>query len=319
MHHDPDSRTLGRRRQSRGALKDEDLENGPPVISHAPDPAVFERLQALLAAFNAEVEGPTGGRHPLTSFPAGYTVAHPKRGEGRTMSRRTTRSLSIPVLSFAVALALSIGLGPANVVYGRRLPQSTSCQWQTVKICVRQIQPDPAGGPGGSTTVIDDAFLAGLKAKLDAIYATCCINFELSKGEVLKIPANQFSKKGKLNVYDANNSQYTPPGNAAWAAATDQCLSLYYVADVNIHGGKNPVGVAQIGQNGMIMDDGASGETVAHEVGHNLGLGDLGKNAQNLMSGVIDQSGKPGSTALTPAQCKTAYEQARTYNTQGYK
>jgi hypothetical protein len=105
---------------------------------------------------------------------------------------------------------------------------------------------------------------------------------------------------------------------AAWAAATDKCLSLYYVADLNIHGGKNPVGVGQLGKNGMILDDGASGETVAHEVGKSLGLGDLGRNVQNLVSGVIDQTGKPGSTAPTPGQRKIAFEQARTYNTQGY-
>jgi hypothetical protein len=225
-----------------------------------------------------------------------------------------------------VALALALTTGRSGVLRALREECAVTCADPvTVKLCVRKIKVKAKEGQappaGGSATDVTDDFLKKLKQDLDKIWCHCCIFFEIEKGESVELPANWFFD-GKLPVASAGQKPYKFTGQAhhLWAQTKKDCLSLYYAADVRFSDTDgNLLGLAKIGGNGMVVDDGVSAETVAHEIGHNLNLGDLDPPSPGNLMNPDGESGTDAGTALTERQCDVARKQAKKYASQGYK
>ncbi len=155
----------------------------------------------------------------------------------------------------------------------------------------------------------------GLRDGINSIWVECCISVTITLGQEVNIPKKNF-KDGKLGVATFDGQNVTP--NDALKDLFKQhnskkCLNLYYAADVacsNLPPGKDLKGAALVGNNGMIVDDGASAGVDAHELGHNLGLSD-NDTPGNLMSG-LDQNGNP-PTGLGGTQCPVAKARAKQY------
>ncbi|HEX7899046.1 MAG TPA: hypothetical protein VF950_14880 [Planctomycetota bacterium] len=225
----------------------------------------------------------------------------------------------VPLSSFALAVLLSQLSGAPGRLAMARQATSGTCDWITLPVCVRPIKAKPKGNnppvAGGSTTNFTAEALKSLQDGISLIWARCCIAFTVTLGKEVELPADAFLD-GKLAVANSDGQNVTPNEGLRKlfkTANSKKCLNLYFAADVVAGGlpaGADLKGAALVGDNGMIVDDGASPGVAAHEAGHNLGLTD-NQTAGNLMSGA-DTAGNP-PTGLDDTQCALARTRAKSY------
>lgn len=229
--------------------------------------------------------------------------------------QETSRFPIVPMVSFALALALSALGGTAARSSFARQAGGATCDWIRLPVCIRPLKAKPlADGSvpaGGSST---QAVPAGLEAAVNALWKTCCIEFQFRMGEAFEVDGENFTN-GRIAVANSDGQVIKPNrGTEALFKATAQgalCLNLFYAADIVAGGlpeGADLKGVASLTGNGMIVDDGVGGPVVAHEAGHVLGLPHH-QDDGNLMSG--NGTGSQGASLQSPQQCNPARARAR--------
>jgi hypothetical protein len=236
------------------------------------------------------------------------------------------RSLATPAVTFLAALAVPWFAGPGAHARLRAVQDPSCPDPKVVKICVRPItvaaKPGQAPPAGGSSVDPTDAFLAKMKADLDAVWKRCCIFTDVRKGDPIELPA-KFFVNGQLPVASSVERpfKWTAQAHHLLGKAGKDCLSLYFANDVRFsNNNNNLLGIANTQGNGMMVDDAAGNDVVAHELGHNLELPDNDPAVPgNLMNGIELAPGAGGGTGLTDGQCKTAKAKVDEYNRQGYK
>jgi len=226
------------------------------------------------------------------------------------------RSAWIPVGSFALALLLSQLTGtPSRGLLARQATHPSCPDPITLPVCVRPVRPKNKDDRGGTRMDFSAETLKGIQDGMSGVWARCCVFFIVTLGDAVELPPGAY-KKGKLPVANSDGQTITPNRGLTKLFEnhnSPKCLNLYYAGDVVAGGlpaGQDLKGTALNNDNGMIVDDNASGALNAHEAGHNLGLEDNG-DPSNLMGGK-DTNGHP-PTALTDAQCAIARGRAKRY------
>ncbi len=198
--------------------------------------------------------------------------------------------------------------------------KKVSCNpFVVVPICARRLR-DSTGTKG---TAMTDADVQAAVDHANEFWKKCCIRFELEKDaqgkpviDEVNTPPKDDGLATQIEVHLNGNGGATSSdfGKVKKLDHHNKCINVYFVKSMtNVQGlttrpqypgdtTKPPTGLNQAGTAVM---DGASQSTLAHELGHELGLKDV-NNPKNLMNG-----GGPDGSDLTDSQCATAYQNAK--------
>jgi hypothetical protein len=189
----------------------------------------------------------------------------------------------------------------------------------TIPLCVRQVE-----GAGGTTITLDKPFRTKLESELNAIWSHCCIYFKVEDPKADEKPADwkkaPWRPNGDLPVADNDQQVKMADWLKPQFKATNHttCLNLYFVKNAIFSkvGSGDVLGIADIGDNGAVVDENVSSGVTAHELGHNFGLKDNydPKAQSNLMFGIEkNPDGVGKNTEIDEKQCEQARNQVRQF------
>jgi hypothetical protein len=178
-----------------------------------------------------------------------------------------------------------------------------------IPVCARLLR-NSDGTKGTDKTAAD---VEKALAQANAIWKHCCIKWELKETETVKTPAEQDGLASSIEVRPTPNGGSESPGFAKvnQIGHDKKCVNVMFVKKLTGQGfttppqypanGGAPTGLDDAGTG---VDDAANENTLAHELGHQVGLGHANRG-QNLMS-----RGASG-TELTDEQCEVARKNAK--------